>query len=308
MKHILLTGATGFLGSHLLEALIKHGYKLTILKRSTSDTWRIDQLLGQVSIFDIDQITLENVFDNNDIDVVIHLATYYRKVDLSSSVAEMLNANVVFPATLLEVSIKSGVKGFINTGTFFEYDCSVVPVEEACELNPFNFYAKTKFTFDSLLHTYKGILNVITLRIFSPYGPKDNKKVIPYIIKNALEGNGIELSEGLQKLDFVYCDDVVNAYIRALDYIFENENVNEVFNIGSGFPTSIREIVSVLEEELKTKLKVNWESDSSYDFDIVYADISKSIRMLGWRPRTNLREGLFKTLNYYEALRENSRN
>ena len=90
-QHILLTGATGFLGSHLLEALLKEGHEVTILKRSTSDTWRIEHLLSQVTAFDVDVLPLQGVFEKNKIDCVVHLATSYRKYSGPEEVSEMLS-------------------------------------------------------------------------------------------------------------------------------------------------------------------------------------------------------------------------
>ena len=305
MQHILLTGATGFLGSHLLEALLTQGYKVTILKRSTSDTWRINHVLGRVNVFDIDKVSIDSVFVNNSVDVVIHLATFYRKNDASTDVEDMIKSNVTFPSVLLEAGIRSGLKGFINTGTFFEYDCSCLPVNESNDLKPFNFYAKTKLAFDVLLNSYRDDLNVITLRLFSPYGPKDNDKVIPHIIKKALIGAEINLSEGLQKLDFTYCEDVVGAYLKAVALINNGKNVSETFNIGTGRPHSIREIVSILEEEMDTRLNVKWAPPFRNDFDIVYSDVKKTSTVLGWHPRSSIRAGLISTLKYYEGLSEN---
>ena len=137
MKHILLTGATGFLGSHLLEALLAQGYKVTILKRSTSDTWRIGHLLNNVSVYDNNE-NLEFAFEGKDIDTVIHLATCYRKFEDASDIEEMTKANIAFPSEVLIQGLKHGLKHFINTGSYFEYDCSVQPVIESARLKPFN--------------------------------------------------------------------------------------------------------------------------------------------------------------------------
>lgn len=124
MKTVLLTGATGFLGSHMLELLLQSGYNVIVTKRSTSDVWRIEHLLSKVQSYDIDTDSIETVFASNKIDAVIHLATLYRKFNNGKEVAEMVSSNITFPIELLEVGLRHGLKAFINTGTFFEYDCS----------------------------------------------------------------------------------------------------------------------------------------------------------------------------------------
>jgi len=297
---ILLTGATGFLGSHLLEALLKNNYQVVILKRTTSDTWRINHLLEQVKSYDVDRVTLQSIFEEQNIDYVMHLATLYRKFDNGLEVKEMIASNVTFPTELLELAVKYKVKGFINTGTFFEYDCSKLPVDEDAEINPFNLYAKTKVAFESILKTYSNTLNITTLRLFSPYGEKDNNKLIPMIISKALTGETIELSDGLQKLDFIYKEDIVGAYLCAIRTIEKQQgNGYSIYNIGFGVSISIREIVSIIEEQLKKPLNKVWGSVSKVDIPIVFADISKAMADLEWRPQYSIQEGIEKTIAYY---------
>lgn len=111
---ILLTGATGFLGSHLLEALILNGYPTVILKRSFSNTWRIDHLVSDVKSYDIDKVPVERAFEKNNIATVIHTVTHYgRNQDTVSRVVE---TNLLFPLKLLETAV------LFNTDTFFNTD------------------------------------------------------------------------------------------------------------------------------------------------------------------------------------------
>lgn len=300
---ILLTGATGFIGSHLLETMLLKEYRVVIAKRSTSDIWRIENLINQVASYDIDNCSLERIFDEQHIDVIIHLATLYRKFDNGKEVAEMINANVSFPVELLELGVRKGVKAFFNTGTFFEYDCSHLPVTEDAEIKPFNLYAKTKLAFESVLKTYSKDIVVNTFRLFSPYGEKDNQKLIPMIIQKGLLGEEIKLSEGFQKLDFIYSADIVNAYIKALERVVESgiKSEYQVFNLGSSSALSVRDVVSVIEEKFNKRLNVSWGEASLIDIPIVYADNSKAIELLGWKPETTIQQGIENTLRYYEG-------
>lgn len=302
IKTILLTGATGFLGSHLLEALLKQHYKVVILKRSTSNTWRIEHLLDQVISYDVDTQPLEMAFEQQNIDLVIHMATLYRKFDHGKEVSEMIQSNITFPTELLEISLRKSVKAFFNTGTFFEYDCSIQPINESTSLKPFNLYAKTKIAFESILKTSSENIAINTFRLFSPYGEKDNHKLILSIIKKILSGESLELSEGLQKIDLVYIDDIVNAYLKAIERL-EQQNIAteyQVFNIGSGYALSIRDIVSILEELLEQPIQKKWGEKSKFEIPLAYADINKAQQVLGWFPQTNIKDGLYKTLNFYK--------
>jgi nucleoside-diphosphate-sugar epimerase len=296
---VLLTGATGFLGSHLLEALLKHRYKVVILKRSTSDTWRIKHLLDQIESYDVDVVELERAFEEHKIDIVIHLATLYRKFEESTDIEEMVVNNISFPTRLLYCAMRHEVKGFINTGTFFEYDCSKLPVDENASPKPFNFYAQTKLAFENILKSHAEKVPSITLKLFSPYGEKDNQKLIPALIQNILADNEMQLSDGLQKLDFTYAADIVDAYLKACEKVLKTKTGFSTYNIGSGVATSIREIVSILEQQLNRSIKKCWGAPSRVDIPIAIADTTKAQAELGWEPTWTIHQGLQNTYQYY---------
>lgn len=298
---ILLTGATGFLGSHLLEALLKQGYAVIVLKRSTSNLWRIEHLAGQYKSYNLDEVALDNIFAEQKIDIVVHLATLYRKFDTVADVAAMMDANVRFPTELLVQGVKNGIKGFINTGTFFEYDCSRQPVDENSHIKPFNFYARTKLTFETMLKSYSDVCVINTFRLFSPFGEKDNPKLVPMIIERALKKEEINLSEGLQKIDLIYAQDIVSVYLCSIERMLrlDTKPEYEVFNIGSGSALSIRDVLSLIEQQLGCRINVNWGSASVVDIPIAYASLEKAKEVLGWLPNIGVKTGLENTVLYY---------
>ena len=184
IKNILLTGATGFIGSHLLEALVNNGNKVVITKISGSDTTRIDHLLKKVKSYDSDKIDLEKMFLETRIDCVIHLATNYIKSHKSEAEVElMLDSNVKFPTILAELCIKHKVGSFINTGTFFEYKMKDSPIKEGDPIDPYNFYASTKVAFNNIIKFYAKHfgLKVMDFKLFAPFGEKDNEKLVIFL-------------------------------------------------------------------------------------------------------------------------------
>lgn len=304
----MLTGASGFLGSHLLERLLKDDcYDIAILKRSTSDCWRIKELMDRARVFDIDHVSLDTVFEECSPDYILHLATLYRKFDDGSGAKEMIESNVSFPVELLEIGIRSGLKGFINTGTFFEYDCSIQPINEHAAPAPFNLYAKTKLAFESILKSYSDQLAINTFKLFSPYGEKDNIKLIPMVIQKALNHEKVQLSDGMQKLDFTYVGDIVEAYVKAIDRMVLNDGLTgySVFNLGSGVPVSIREVVSVIQQNVGEVINVDWGEPSAVDIPIAYADISKIKTELSWSPQYSIHAGIANTIEYYRTRMKN---
>lgn len=303
-KNLLVTGATGFIGSHLLEELLKNNYEVILLKRSFSDNWRIEHLLNNskidLKVYEIDKIKLGTIFDENEISGILHLATYYKKYHSNYDISPMIKSNIYFPIDLLNLAVSNNLEFFINTGTFFEYDTSMVPINENSNLNPFNFYAKTKIAFESYLKYYSSEkeINTSTMKIFSPYGPRDEeKKIIPHLIISLLKKNPIELSQGLQKLDFVYVKDITRAYLKLIENI-NNFDSYETFNIAGGFPYSIREIVSILEEITSSPLDKKW-GEGIENENIIFSDINKSKAYLNWAPEYTINEGLKETINYY---------
>lgn len=297
---VLITGGNGFIGSHLVDALVKDDYKVIVLKRSTSSLWRLRSTKGKIKFIDIDKVTMPQIFQNNKVEIIVHLATHYKKNDSLSSEKELFEANVIFPEIIVREAINYGVKGFINTGTFFEYDCDQQPISETSNIKPFNFYAKTKILFEEKLKKYESNLCINTLKIFTPFGERDNPKLINTIIQKGLRREPIKLSNGLQKLDLIYIKDVVDSYIKSIErmldvsYYPEYEN----FNIGSGEPLSIRDVVSLIEEVLGYRLNVSWGSERKNEIKIAYADVKKAQKILGWKTNYTVKEGLSNCINY----------
>jgi len=301
---VLVTGATGFIGSYLVEKLIGNRHEVLILKRSTSNIWRIKSIFKDLISYDIDKVTLKSIFDREKIDVIIHLATNYKKFHKSEDVENMIDTNIKFPTILLELARTNNVKYFINTGTFFEYDFVESSLKENSPKTPFDLYASTKLAFEELLKFYAVNYNLkaITLKLFAPYGGKDHKdKLIPYIILNALKDNEILLSHAEQRWDFTYVKDVVDAFVKAMDYVQKMNIPYDAFNIGRGEVHSIKEVVETVETILGKKIKVRYGAIPYSDKEIFYArsDPSKSFNKLQWLPRYDLYNGLKETIDWF---------
>ena len=305
IRKVLVTGGTGFIGSHVVEALLRKKCDVVLLKRSSSDTWRLKSCIKRLKCYDTDRIELKDIFKKEKPKAILHLATYYRKRHAPEDIEPMFSANIAFPVRLLELAREFDVKCFINTGTFFEYMNRPLPInEDTSEGHPFNLYAMTKMAFEDILRNYSSGIKAVTLKVFTPYGPRDSdNKLIPSIIKKALGNEEIGLSQGLQKLDFVYVKDIAQAYIKCLENIESIKSGHEAINIGSGLPLSIREVVSIMEEILMRPIKKKWGRPAEGDFDITFADTSKAKELLGWRPAHDIFGGLRETIDYYRGVR-----
>ncbi|MBI5680827.1 MAG: NAD(P)-dependent oxidoreductase [Methanobacterium sp.] len=300
-KTVLVTGGTGFIGSHVIERLLEDKFDVILLKRSYSDVWRVKNILEYIQSYNIDEIKLEDIFKKEDIDSIFHIAAYYKKFHSSNDLDSLISSNITFPVKLLELSNEYNVNHFINTGTFFEYSNKPLPVTEENTKTPFNLYAMTKIVFESILKTYatKKEIKATTLNLFSTYGPKDNEyKLFPQLIKAALKEEEIKLSQGFQKLDFVYVKDIASAYMQCMNNMDSLPNYDAI-NIGNGFPYSIREIVSVIEEILGKPIGKIWGNPAEEEIDITFASKDKSSSILKWAPKYSLHNGLNETITYY---------
>lgn len=303
MQNILISGSTGFIGSYLTEALIQNNYSVILLKRETSNTFRIDKLLDKVTSYDVDKVGIETIFQENDINGIVHLSTYYVKSHLLEDIDGLVESNVTFPTKLLELSIKYNVNFFINTGTFFEYNFHSNPISEKTKKEPFNLYASTKLAFESMLQYYalNSNLNILTLKLSAPFGYNDNHKLIPYLIKSVLNNEKVILERGEQEWDFIYVKDVVSAYIKAIKFC-ENtyRNVYEDILIGTGKKTSVKDIVNII-NNLKGEKLITLEKEypSNQIFE-TFVDNSKAKNLLQWLPQYSIEESLKETYNLYK--------
>jgi len=307
--NILVTGATGFIGTNLIPKLLERGYKVIALKRSSSDISRF-KFYGSANknivFYNFDDGRLDRIFEKEKIDVVVHLATYYKKKHLKDDIKSMIQANTEFPTEILEMMIEHGVKYFINTGTFFEYALdSNKPIAEDHQVNPYDLYASTKIALENILkfYTEKFSISASTLRLFAPYGPFDHEnKIIPFMIKNILGKTNIEFnSDGFQRWDYIFVDDIAEAFIKAIDFTINSHIKHEIFNIGTGKTVSIREIFEILKTISKTNIRATWGKNTSEEIKYACADTTKARTLLKWERYFDIRKGLEVTYDWFRS-------
>lgn len=285
---ILLTGATGFLGSHLLEELLKKQYKVVILKRSTSDLWRIEHLEGQYKSYDVDTQPVELAFEEQRIDCVIHTACHYGRND--DPVSEIVESNLMFGLRILDACLKFNTDTFFNTDTLLQ--------------KHLNAYTLSKKQLVEWLQQQTDRLQVINLKLEHMYGPKDDtSKFVPWVISQLNnKAPEIKLTTGNQKRDFIYIDDVVSAYLLALVEASSLPRFIE-FDVGTGHLITVKSFLEQLKEsyqasfgKITTKLAFGAIPHREGEMMTVEVDNTNLIN-IGWSSNTNLKDGLNKLIN-----------
>lgn len=286
-KTVLLTGATGFLGSHLLEALLGHGYKVVILKRSTSALRRIEHLLNQTYSYNVDREPLARAFTEHQIDAVVHTACHYGRG--GGKISEVVDTNLMFGLRLLETAVSFKVAAFLNTDTLLAGNL--------------NAYALSKKQFVQWLERESGKIQVVNLRLEHMYGPGDDGgKLVPWVIAQlAAKAAEIKLTKGEQLRDFIYIDDVVAAYLAILKELPSLPSFS-CLDVGTGTPVTVRFFVESLRKAYaqrfgKTNTKLNFGAIPYRSGELMAVQVDNGpLRALGWRARVNPEEGLRRTM------------
>ena len=308
-NRVLVTGATGFIGSQLTQRLIRGGFEVGIIKRENSNIWRIKDLSDKIVTYDVDlRDTLEvsKAISRFRPDVIFHLATYYAVEHEPQEVSLLVDTNVLGTVNLLETAKESMVKLFVNTSSCFVYEESENKLRENDQLSPLNLYALTKLQAEQACSFYAENygLKAITFRLFPPYGPADReRRLIPYVIKSLLDGERLKLTTGMQRWDFVYVGDIIEAYFKLLN-VPNLPTKHEIFNIGTEKAVSVREVVSRIKEIVGGELEPDWGAIPHRKNEVWFtcADLSKTENFLRWQPKIQiLGEGLEFTVKWYKT-------
>lgn len=282
---VLVTGGTGYLGSNLVKGLLRGGHEVIVLKRSFSDTRRLIDVLDTVVTYDLDRCKIEEPFQQQgDIDAVFHTSTCYGRK--GESFSDILQVNTLFPAQLLESAITFKVPMFVNADTGLPR-----------ELNP---YALSKKQFADWGRYYANLRRIrfINLQLEHFYGPGDDEsKFSTHVIQSCLKNlPELKLTKGEQKRDFIYIDDVVQAFLLMIS-VPERQPGFIDCSVGSGETVTIREFVETVARLTKATTFLNFGAIPYRENEPMesIADISTCVR-LGWRPEVPLLQGLQKTL------------
>ena len=296
---ILMTGITGFIGSHLAEHLILQGDEVWAIIRPNSDIDSLPRNVKNQTRFLINDKnnTLYNILENltksqSKPDLVYHLASLYISQHSAQDINNLIASNIKFGTNLLEAMTNQKIYNIVWAGTSWQHF-------ENAKYNPVNLYAATKEAFDCIIKYYFETtkLKGICLKLFDTYGPADKrKKLMSLLIDAAISGTKIELSPGEQKIDLVYIDDVVKAFILAGKRLLDGKVLkSEEYGVSSKNAISIKELAQQIERITNKHLNIEW-GKRPYRLREVMIPWSKFKTLTGWNPKICLEEGVCRMM------------
>jgi len=288
---VAITGGTGFLGSYIVEELLKNDHTVIVLKRTTSDIWRLKNIQKQITFYDIDSPENINLFfSQHKVDCIIHTATNYGRNEKYFS--ELVNANLFLPLRILEASLKNSVPVFINTDTFIS--------RENVKVDYLSSYQLSKRQFFEWAELYCKDIKFINFRLEHPYGPKDNdSKFVVQIIKSLLKNETINATKGEQKRDFIYVSDAAKAFSFTLSNINSFPKGVQDIELGTGTSISIKDFINMAHSQSMSESKLSFGALPYRNNEIMdsTADINKLLA-IGWKPDITIESGIQKIIDY----------
>ena len=317
---ILVTGGAGFIGSNLIDKLILEGNKVICLdnfdvfypRQYKEDNMR-EALKSPLYFFkegDInDTKVLEDIFSNQEIDTVVHLAA---KAGVRPSILNpqaYFKVNVEGTLNLLEIMRKYGVKKIILASSSSIYgNNEKIPYSETDVVDfPISPYAASKKSAELLTYNYYHLYNfsIINLRFFTVFGPRQRPDLAIYkFFKKNYEHAAIQVfGDGTTSRDYTYIDDIIAGVVASIKYLEMRESVYEIINLGNNNPIMLVDLIEMIEDTIGERFIIKNKPMQPGDVNKTFADISKAKELLNFTPKTSLKEGLVEFKKWFEENR-----
>lgn len=321
-KNILVTGGAGFIGSHLVERLLDEGiWQITVIdnfndfyspesKRANVSAFLTNSrfTLHEVDICDAEK--LREVFAEGEFDVIVHLAA---RAGVRPSLSEpklYAETNINGTLNLLELAREFAVEQFVFGSSSSVYGInSKVPFAEDDKISqPISPYAATKAAGEFLCHTYSHLypIRTVCLRFFTVYGARQRPDLAIHKFARLIsDDKPIEMfGDGKTRRDYTFVDDIIQGVRAAIDY---RKTPHEIFNLGESDTVELRELITLLEENLGKKAVIQRKPMQPGDVPQTFADITKARELLNYNPNTKIEEGIGKFVKWFNGEREKRR-
>jgi UDP-glucose 4-epimerase len=297
---ILVTGASGFIGSHLCPRLCQEGAEVHAVYRSQYPTSPGDLHWWQADLAELAEV--RKVFGRAQPEIIFHLASHVKGAPDLEHVLPTFQSNLQSTVNLLTVAAESDCRRVVLTGSLAE------PEVENGETFPSAPYAAAKWASSGYARMFHALykLPVLIARVFMVYGPgqRDLTKLVPYVTLSLLQGKTPKISSGQRLVDWIYVSDLVNGFLALAQ---ASDVDGATLDLGSGSLVSIREIVQQLSLLVGAQAKVEFGALPDRPLEPTrVAKTAETFEKIGWKPQVCLREGLERTVDWYRVALENS--
>lgn len=315
-QDILVTGAAGFIGSHLCESLLREGHTVIgvdnfdpfydrKIKERNLESFRNHERFG---FFEMDLVNLDEILRLPPFDIAVHLAG---KAGVRPSIAapqDYIDANITATHNVLQLCLEKGCKkmAFAGSSSIYGNSKKIPFVEEGVEYAPISPYAFSKRSCELMNYTFHHLydIDILNLRFFTVYGPRQRPDLAIHKFVKLLEaGESIPMfGDGSTARDYTYVDDTIAGVNGAIRYLLENENVFEIVNLGNNHPVKLSDLIEQIGSALGVEPSIDPQPMQPGDVDITYASIDKAKRLFGYQPTTKIEDGLEKFVDWYRRL------
>ncbi|MBI2547519.1 MAG: GDP-mannose 4,6-dehydratase [Candidatus Aenigmarchaeota archaeon] len=303
-KRVLVTGADGFVGSHLTERLLSLGAKVSVFVRGTSHSGttkytfqnirHIQDKLAEIITGDIGSSDTISLIKKNKPETIFHLAAEAYVPRSFDQPLEITQTNLIGTLHVLHAAMGiENIERVVCTSSSEIYGTpNYVPIDEDHPLNPAHPYGASKVAADRYAFAYYNTyqLPISIIRPFNMYGPRHTYDVLPKFIKLALENKPLTVhGDGKQTRDFLYVDDAVNAFLIMGQ---DKKAIGQAVNFGTGKETTIKELAEKIKKLSNSKSEIVYTKERTAQVKRLCCDFSKALKLFGWSPKVTLDEGL----------------
>lgn len=321
MATILITGCAGFIGSHLTEKFLNNGHQVVgidnfdpfydrSVKEQNMQSFAADEKFRFFDLDLADQILLMSSLKDIQIDAIVHLAG---KAGVRPSIEDpqgYIRANIVATQNILDLMKEQGIRKLAFASSSSVYgNTKETPFNETQDVsNPISPYAFTKKACELLNYTYHSLhkLDIVNMRFFTVFGPRQRPDLaIHKFTKLILNGNEIPMfGDGSTSRDYTYVADTVDGIYRIVEYLFSNEQVYEIVNLGNNQPVKLSNMIAAIENATNCKANIKQLPMQPGDVNITFANIDKAKAMFGYNPQYSFDKGIANFVAWYKKNQE----
>ncbi len=304
-KRVLVTGASGFIGSHIVRRLIRDGHSVSVLARPTSSWGRLEDLRDSFTVIPIDitdKEALVPALRELQPEWVFHMANAGLYGGASGTDEQVARVNVLGLINLLEALSDVPYEAFINGASSAEYGPKHAPMKESDVCEPMSTYAVTKLaatSYATMIARLKG-KPIVSTRFFSPFGPGDDeRRLVPTLIRTMLAGGEATVAPEAMR-DYIYIDDAVSALISLAEHSDKNLLTGQILNLGTGIGIRARHVAEVVAAATGVTPTIVWNNTQLryWDSSVWQADMTKTFSLTSWRPETSFEQGIAATVSW----------